>query len=144
MLVDDIKKRVMQAMKNHATVEKEILRVALGEIQMAEVRSDKSVTDEEAFAVVRKLVKSNHETMAMSEDAEQKRVLAEEIAILESLLPATWDVARIVQELGSVADAIKGAPNDGAATGVAMKHLKGAGAPVGGKDVASAVRQIRG
>ncbi len=144
MLIDDIKKRAMQAMKSGATVEKEILRVALGEIQMAEVRGGKPSTDEEGFAVVRKLVKSNQETLAATADAEQKRILEQEITILETLLPASWDVARIVQELSGAADAIKAAANDGAATGVAMKQLKAAGAPVGGKDVAAAVKQIRG
>lgn len=144
MLADEIKKQMMQAMKNRATVEKEILRVALGEIQMTEVRSGKPLTDEEVAAVVRKLVKSDQETLAASENDEQKQVLEQEIAILQALLPATWDAARIAAELAAVADAIKSAPSDGAATGVAMKHLKGAGAPVSGKDVAQAVKQIRG
>jgi uncharacterized protein YqeY len=143
MLADDIKKQMMQAMKNRATVEKEILRVALGEIQMTEVRAGKALADEEAAAVVRKLVKANQETLAVSEDAEQKRVLEEEIRILQALLPSTWDVARIASELAAVADKVKAAPNDGAATGVAMKHLKAAGAPVDGKDVAAAVKQLR-
>jgi hypothetical protein len=42
-----------------------------------------------------------------------------------------------------VAGAIKAAGNDGQATGVAMKHLKSAGASVDGKTVAEAVKQIR-
>jgi hypothetical protein len=38
---------------------------------------------------------------------------------------------------------IRNAKNDGQATGVAMKHLKGQSLPVQGQDVSAAVRQIR-
>lgn len=139
MLVDEIKKRITQAMKSGNTVEKEVLRVALGEMQTKGV-----TTDEETIAIVRKLVKSNQETLALTTDAAQKGTLQSEIAVLESLLPATLGVDQIVAALAPVADAIKAAGNDGQATGVAMKHLKSTGATVTGKDVTDAVKKLRG
>jgi uncharacterized protein len=143
MLVDEMKRRIQAAMKSGNTLEKEILRVALGEIQTAEARGS-AVTDESAGAVIRKLIKSNEETLAATADEAGKRTLAEENAVLASLLPKSMGVPEIVEALAAVGDAIKAAGNDGQATGVAMKHLKAAGAVVNGKDVTAAVKQMRG
>ena len=96
MLSEEIKKRMLQAMKSGDTLEKEILRVALGEIQTQEARASKAMSDEEVAAVLRKLVKNNQETLGVSERAEQKDQLAKEIAILESLLPKALGVDEIV------------------------------------------------
>lgn len=73
----------------------------------------------------------------------QAAALEREIAVLKSLLPQTLDVAAIVQALEPVRAAIRNAKNDGQATGLAMKHLKGQSLPVQGQDVSVAVRQIR-
>ncbi|WP_422926340.1 GatB/YqeY domain-containing protein [Singulisphaera sp. PoT] len=67
---------------------------------------------------------------------------AEEIALLEEWVPATLTAEQVVAELASVADAIKAAPKDGMAMGVAMKAL--AGKPVDSQDVKTAVASIRG
>ncbi|MCC6663327.1 MAG: GatB/YqeY domain-containing protein [Polyangiaceae bacterium] len=144
MLSEEIKKRMLQAMKAGRTLEKEILRVALGEIQTQEARANQAMSDDDVAAVVRKLVKNNQETLGVSESAEQKAQLAEEITVLESLLPKALGVDEIVAALAAVADAVRAAGNDGQATGVAMKHLKSTGAVVTGKEVTAAVKQIRG
>ena len=143
MLVDDIKARTVAALKAKRDVEKEVLRVALGEIQTAAARSNKALSDDEAAAIVRKLIKSNRETLELARDDEERRVLSEEIQVLESLLPKTLTEDEIVDALGAARDAIRGAANDGQATGVAMKHLKAQGASVDGKTVAAAVKKIR-
>lgn len=143
MLSEEIKKRMLQAMKSGDTLEKEILRVALGEVQTQEARVSRAMSDEEVAAVLRKLVKNDQETLAVSESAEQKAQLAKEIAILESLLPRTLGVDEIVAALGPVRDAVKAAGNDGQATGVAMKHLKSARAVVTGREVTEAVKRLR-
>ena len=143
MLVDEIKKRITQAMKDR-NVDKEILRVALGEIQTAEARNAKDATDEEALAVVRKLVKSNEETLLATTDEEQKLVLVRENVVLSSLLPTSLTLEQVASALAPVLDALKAAGNDGQATGIAMKHLKAEGAVVSGKDVTAVVKQIRG
>lgn len=141
-LIDQIKARITAAMKAKSSVEKEVLRVALGEMQIAETRAG-SLSDDEAAAIVRKLVKSNHETLGLTTDEAQKQTLTQEIQILESLLPKTLSVDEIVALLGPVAEQVRAAKNSGQATGVAMKHLKSASANAGGKDVAAAVERIR-
>jgi uncharacterized protein YqeY len=142
MLVDEIKRRITAAMKAGHTIEKDILRLAYGEVQTAEARGT-AVSDESVTAIVRKLIKSNEETITATADGEAKRVLVEENVVLASLLPKSMGVADIVEALAPVRDAIKAAGNDGQATGAAMKHLKASGAVVNGKDVTEAVKQIR-
>lgn len=142
MLVDEIRRRLTEAMKRGDVVEKEILRVALGEIQTAEARGG-SVTDEATMAILRKLLKSNEETLAHTTEAAQRETLERENAVLASLLPQMLDVNRIVEALEGEREAIRGASNDGQATGIAMKALKAKGASVSGKDVSEAVKRIR-
>jgi hypothetical protein len=142
MLVDEIKRRITAAMKAGNTVEKDILRLAYGEVQTAEARGT-AVSDDGVAAIVRKLIKSNEETIAATAEGDAKRLLVEENVVLASLLPKSMTVADIVEALAPVRDAIKAAGNDGQATGAAMKHLKSTGAVVNGKDVTEAVKQIR-
>lgn len=143
MLKDDLKAAMLAAMKAGQTVEKGILRVALGEIQTIESRSGTDAADAEVEKILRKLIKSISESRdAATEDA-QRATLVEEITVLERFLPKTLSPEEIVAALAEVADAVRGAGNDGQATGVAMKHLKASGATVEGKDVNAAVRMMR-
>lgn len=144
MLLDQIKAQMKAAMKAGKTVEKEILRTAIGEISTEAARTDDgTLPDPKVEKILRKLVKSNRDTIENTADDAQKATLEEEIAVLEALLPKSLTVDEIAVALAPVSDAIKAAGNDGQATGVAMKHLKGEGAVVEGKDVSAAVKKIR-
>jgi uncharacterized protein YqeY len=140
MLAEEIKRRMFAAMKAKDTVEKEILRVALGEI----TARGEDATDDAVAVVLKKLVKSNEESLAAATDVEQRQVLEREIGILKALLPQGMSLDQIVEALGPVHAAIRAAQADGPATGIAMKHLKTQTVTADGKDVAAAVRQIRG
>lgn len=142
-LLDQIKTRMFKAMKAGNVTEKEILKVAMGEITTDAARPDKKGDDAEAQAILKKLVKSLEETHEASTDDAQKAQLKAEMAVLKDFLPQSLGVPEIVAALAPVADGIKAAGNDGQATGVAMKHLKSLGAEVNGKDVSAAVRQLR-
>jgi uncharacterized protein len=143
MIVSAIKKRISTAMKDGDTVARDVLRLALGEIQTAEARSNAALPDEEAAAALRKLIKSNEETLAALGDDARASALRREIEVLEELLPARLTVEQIALALAPCADAIKSAKADGQAIGVAMKHLKSEGASFDGADVAQAVKKIR-
>ena len=143
MLIDDIKKRMREALKAGRSLEKEILRVAIGEIETNAARPGKEHGDAESQAVIRKLLKSNEETLAVVSDEAQRRTLEQENEILKSLLPRSLDSAEIRAALAAVADQIRAAKSDGQATGIAMKELKSKGAHVDGKDVAAAVAELR-
>ncbi|HYQ00646.1 MAG TPA: GatB/YqeY domain-containing protein [Polyangiaceae bacterium] len=143
MLIDQIKARMFQAIKAGAHVEKEILRVAVGEITTDAARAGRQGNDEEAMAILRKLLKSNEETLAATTDAEKRAVLTQEMEVLATYLPKSLSVDEIVQALAPVAVPIKAAGNDGQATGIAMKQLKSAGLTVNGKDVGLAIKELR-
>lgn len=143
MLIDEIRKRRTEALKNRDSVTKEVLNVALGEIDTIAARHGRDATDEDCLGVLRKLVKSNEETRSVATDQTQRDTLTREIEIISTLLPKSLDAEGVIAALEPVAAAVKGAPNDGAATGVAMKHLKTTGAVVDGKIVSAAVRAMR-
>lgn len=144
MIVDELKKRAAAAVKQGDNVARDVLRLALGEIQMAEVRKGEASTEEDAAAAIRKLIKSNDETLkALSESDERVAVLKHENDVLAGLLPAQLSVEQIAEALGAQAAAIKAAGNEGQAIGIAMKHLKAAGADVKGSDVGLAVKLLR-
>ncbi len=143
MITDDIKARMRAAMQAHDSVAKNILGLALGEIQTAEARANRALEDAEAVAVVRKLVKSNEETLAAS-SGDAAATLRRENEVLATLLPQSMSEDDIVAALSPVADAIKAAGNPGQAMGVAMKHLKAAGASAQSADVQKAIARLRG
>jgi uncharacterized protein YqeY len=143
MLVDQIKARMFQAIKAGQHIEKEILRVAVGEITTEAARPGRQGSDEEAQAVLRKLVKSNEETLASTTDEEKRTTLLKENEILAGFLPKSMTPEEIAEALVPVVPQIKAAGNDGQATGVAMKQLKSLGAIVNGKDVALAIKELR-
>lgn len=143
MLKDVIRERIVAAMKSGRVLERNILKVALGELETAETRTGKDLAEDQAITIVRKLVKSNEESLAVITDEARCEKLKQEIAILNELLPQVLDVDAIVAALADQVDAIRAAKADGPAIGMAMKHLKAAGAVIEGKDVGAAVRQIR-
>ncbi len=144
MLVEEIKKRVVSAVKQGDTVTRDVLRLALGEIQTAEARKNAPLGEEDAAAALRKLIKSNEETLAALPSGDERIAsLKREVEVLASLLPAKMTVDQIVLALAGQVDAIKAAGNDGQATGIAMKHLKASGVAAGGGEVTAAVKQIR-
>lgn len=144
MLLDDIKARIARAVKEKDEIVRDVLRLAVGEIQTAEARAARALKDEETAAILKKLVKSNEETLSMAGgEGARGEALRKEIEVLQSLLPKGMSVDQLVEALGTQRDAIRAAKNDGQATGVAMKHLKSTGATFEGADVAKAVQKIR-
>jgi uncharacterized protein YqeY len=138
MLIDDLKKRMFDAMKSKNTVEKEIIRTAIGEITATGQDAD----DARVLMVLRKLVKSNEETLKLAQ-GDARATLEQEIVVLRGFLPATLGAAQIVELLAPVAAQVRAAGNDGQAMGVAMKHLKTLDASAESADVKEAVKQLR-
>ena len=140
MLIDQIKQRMFQAMKSGDTVEKEVLRTAIGEV----TRSGEEATDERVLQVLKKLVKSNQETLAATASDDQRRDLTREIQVIEAFLPKAPSAAELATLLAPVADAIRAAAGPGPAMGVAMKFLKGLNVAAEARDVQAALAQLRG
>ena len=139
MLIDQIKQRMFQAMKSGATVEKEILRTAIGEV----TRTGEEASDDRVLQVLRKLVKANQETLRSATDATQRSALEQEIVVLEEYLPRSLSAAALTELLGPVATEIRAAAGPGPALGIAMKFLKSKAAVAEAQDVRTAVTQLR-
>ncbi len=99
MLLDAIKAKMFSAMKAGNVVEKEILRVAVGEITTEAARPGRKGSDEEVEAILRKLIKSNEESLAAGLSADREAVLRQEIGILATFLPKSLSVDEIVATL---------------------------------------------
>jgi uncharacterized protein YqeY len=139
MLIDQIKERMFRAMKAGATVEKEILRTAIGEV----TRTGEAASDERVTQVLRKLVKANQETLRSATDAAQRTTLEQEVKVLEEFLPRALGVPELVELLGPVSAEIRAATGPGPALGAAMKFLKGQALSAEAADVREAVTQLR-
>ncbi len=139
MLIDQVKQRMFAAMKAGDTLEKEILRTAIGEV----TRTGDDPTDERMTSVLRKLVKSNQETLQSVTDPAQRQVLEREISVVETFLPRTLDAGQIQALLAPLADQIRAAAGPGPAMGVAMKFLKAQGALAESRDVQAALGEMR-
>jgi len=133
-----------RALRDKDEVAKNVLGLAAGEIQTAEARANRALGEDEQRAIVRKLVKSNEETLALSPgDDARARDLRREVEVLSALLPKALSDDDVAAALAPVADAVRAAKNDGQAMGVAMKHLKASGATVEADAVKRAIARLR-
>ena len=146
-LMDTLKAKLAESRKAQRAVELSVLQVVLGEASQAEARSGTRPSDDEVEKIIRKTILGNQETMALMEQQtgreEARTRLAAENAFLQALLPATMSVDEVIASLADVADQVKTAKNDGAATGAAMKHLKMKGLKALGDTVSAAVKKLR-
>lgn len=142
MLVEKLKSRLKDAMKNKQEVEKSILRVALGDIETQASRQHGKISEEQVHAVLRKLVDNNLEAISTMPD--RRASLTEENAVLETFLPKLWSKEKIYSFLATAGllDIVE-AKSAGQAVGNAIKSLKKIEADVAGKDVKEVVEQIR-
>lgn len=139
-LKTEMKQGVIAALKAKDDLKKNILRVALGEIETEESRHGE-IKDEKVLSIVRKIVASNDETIAAgATNADQLR---RENEILGEYLPKTLSRDEIKEFLASSAEQIQNAPSDGAATGIAMKALKAEKKDVLGAEVKEVVAEMR-
>jgi uncharacterized protein YqeY len=147
-LLETLRGRLTASRRAGNAVEMGVLQVVLGEASTHEARTGKKPSDEEVEKLIRKTILGNQETLGILQQkgltaGDNFAKLTAENALLQSLLPKTLSVDEIAAQLGDVADAVRAARNDGQATGLAMKHLKGKNLKVLGEDVAQAVKKLR-
>jgi uncharacterized protein YqeY len=123
--------KLTESMKARDAVQTQFLRYWIAALTLG---SGAEMEDNEAVAKMRSVLKeAKGGTTAFT---------AEEIALLQQWVPPTLSREQIREALAPVADAIKNAPKDGMAMGIAMKSL--AGQPVDSQDVKAAVASLRG
>lgn len=134
---------MFDAMKAKDAPRRDVIRVALSDVQAESERRGEALPDADAVKVVRRMVKAMDETIAAAPESEAAAKAKQEQAVLAEFLPQTWDAARISAALAEHEESLKAAGNDGQAMGVAMKALKAQGAEVDGGDVRQVVAAIR-
>jgi uncharacterized protein YqeY len=148
MLIEKIKEQIIDAMRNKDNVKRDILKVALGEIQTLESRQNK-ISEEECIRIVNKIIEDNIEMMHhYVGNTEKVHKFLLENKILETLIPKTLSITEMESWLDLSSDCtlkyIQKASSDGEAIGIAMKFFKvRKGISVNGKDVAEMVKKIR-
>lgn len=92
MTNEELHNEMVAAMKAKDKVRLSIIRQVMGEVKNVEVNERRDATEEDVNSMIKRLIKQTTETLEMSRKAanDQRRTdtLAEQVEILESLLPA--------------------------------------------------------
>ncbi|MDY4041809.1 MAG: GatB/YqeY domain-containing protein [Collinsella sp.] len=87
----ELQQQMVAAMKAKEKTRLSIIRQVMGEVKNIEVNERRDATETDVDSMIKRLIKQTGETLEMSEkagtDAERTATLAEQVKILESLLP---------------------------------------------------------
>lgn len=144
MTNEELHNQMVAAMKAKDKVRLSIIRQVMAEVKNVEVNERRDTTEEDVNSMIKRLIKQTNETLEMSRKAgnnqERTDTLAEQVEILESLLPAQLSgealVALIEQTITEV----------GATTRKDMGKVMGAlnKATGGNFDKAAAAKEVGG
>jgi uncharacterized protein YqeY len=122
-MIEELKVKITDAVKNKKTVEKNILKLLLGEIQNLEATKNNKVDKKEIYSIIRKFIKNNNETLSIAGPIEDLEI---ENKILNDLLPATFtqpELSKIINSNPKLLTDILQSKNIGQAIGLAMKEI---------------------
>jgi uncharacterized protein YqeY len=142
-LSNTIKKQIIQAMKSGDTFARDVLKYAASEIQAAQSRTKKGISEEDEQRIIRKIIITNDANVEHIDSKEKLDAIKRENEILTTLLPAMMGKEEIIEFLKPSHSDIKNCPSDGQAIGIAMKILKNNDKTVDGKIVTEIVKEIR-
>ncbi|ABE56111.1 GatB/Yqey [Shewanella denitrificans OS217] len=97
-LIDQLKDQMKDAMRAKEKVRLGTIRMALAAIKQIEVDTREELTDEQAIAVLTKMVKQRRDSIAQYEAAgrpELAAIEAEEIQVIETFLPTPLSEAEV-------------------------------------------------
>lgn len=128
-LKDTIRKQIADATKNKQDIQKNVLKVILGEIDTQESRANPNLgfiretplADEEICRIVKKTLQGVEEMLQYKPD--DPKFLTEK-ATLQALLPPEMSMYDLKVSLTAKAEEIRAAKSDGQATGIASKKIK--------------------
>jgi uncharacterized protein YqeY len=129
-IVQKMRQELRESMKARDAVKTNFLRYWIAQLTLG---TGAEMADADAVKKMRGVLKEAR--------TGQTTFSPEEIALIQDWVPASWTADQITEALQPVRDAIKSAPKDGMALGVAMKAL--AGQPVDADDVKAVVASIR-
>ena len=121
MLIDELKKAQMEALKTKDTLKRSVLQIVTGKVKLAEIEKrtkNESLTDDDVLLVINKVIKELNEEILAFKNAnrlEKVEELTLQKQILEAYLPAKLTEEEIKEIINSLED--KSMPN-------IMKHFK--------------------
>ena len=121
MLIDELKKAQMEALKTKDTLKRSVLQIVTGKVKLAEIEKrtkNESLTDDDVLLVINKVIKVLDEEILAFKNAnrlEKVEELTLQKQILEAYLPAKLTEEEIKEIINSLED--KSMPN-------IMKHFK--------------------
>ena len=147
---EELQHALIWAMKEKRNADKEILRVAIGEIQSVESREG-SITEEKCQKILKKMINNTQQNLDQYSDKmteDQIEQAKNEMLVLDDFVDRTLTKEEVVSYLNLSSDpsaglAIMNEPNVGKAIGLAMKYFKKIGDSVDGKVVAEVVKKMK-
>lgn len=121
MLIDELKKAQMEALKTKDTLKRSVLQIVTGKVKLAEIEKrtkNETITDDDVLLVINKVIKELDEEILAFKNAnrlEKVEELTLQKQILEAYLPAKLTEEEIKEIINSLED--KSMPN-------IMKHFK--------------------
>ena len=101
MTNEELHNQMVAAMKAKDKVRLSIIRQVMAEVKNVEVNERRDATEEDVNSMIKRLIKQTNETLEMSRKAgnnqERTDTLAEQVEILESLLPAQLSGEALVE-----------------------------------------------
>lgn len=142
MTNEELHNQMVAAMKAKDKVRLSIIRQVMAEVKNVEVNERRDATEEDVNSMIKRLIKQTNETLEMSRKAgnnqERTDTLAEQVEILESLLPAQLSGEALVELIEQTIAEV------GAATRQDMGKVMGAlnKATGGNFDKAAAAKEV--
>ena len=121
MLIDELKKAQMEALKTKDTLKRSVLQIVTGKVKLAEIEKrtkNETITDDDVLLVINKVIKELDEEILAFKNANRTEKVEEltlQKQILEAYLPAKLTEEEIKEIINSLED--KSMPN-------IMKHFK--------------------
>ena len=121
MLIDELKKAQMEALKEKNTLKRSVLQIVTGKVKLAEIEKrtkNESLTDDDVLLVINKVIKELDEEILAFKNANRTEKVEEltlQKQILEAYLPAQLTEEEIKKIINSLED--KSMPS-------IMKHFK--------------------
>ena len=121
MLIDELKKAQIEALKTKDTLKRSVLQIVTGKVKLAEIEKrtkNESINDDDVILVINKVIKELDEEILAFKNAnrlEKVEELTLQKQILEAYLPAKLTEEEIKEIINALED--KSMPN-------IMKHFK--------------------
>lgn len=148
MIIDNIRNSIKESMKAKESDKVALLRLVIGTAQQDGDESDLAIDK-----IIRKIIKSNKETLqalqdqSLQNDESGNSIISDNVSnlllqnnILESFIPKTMTIEDIVKFITKENIEITG--NEGKVMGNVIKALKSIGLSAQGSDVKSAIKQL--